>query len=220
MGPDDEERLQPRRLPDTETEFPSQHQIPERHHRHANQLSAHPRPQRQVDFASDEPRPPRLQPGVEPRRLLRLCRRLHDNSVDGQGHFPRRGAFRRASCRKNRQSGHSAAICLSRTLRLHAHCGAPVCRQEQIHTLGRIPGLVRLADSPQRHECAPRVGNSHRRRCHPHGKFRLYRRLLDGYRNNYQPVDYRLGAEHLGYARKPVALFHAAKDPARPRHAI
>ena len=220
VAPDDEKRLLAGRLSDTKAEVQAQHQIPLRHHRHANQLPARAGPQQQVVAPGDEPRPYRQQRGEQPRRLLRLYRRLHHHAADRQGHLPRRGAFRQAPRRENRQPGAGREIRLPGALRLDFGRGAPVCRQKQIHTLGRVYGLGRVANPPQRHERAPWLGNRNRRRRAAYRELRLYRRLRHGHSHHHQPEHYRLGAEHQRHPREPVALLDAAQDPPRPRPAV
>ncbi len=122
--------------------------------------------------------------------------------------------------RENQQPRAGQPVRLPGALRLHAHRGPPVCRQEQIRAHGRISGIVRLADTPQRHERAPRLGDRHRRRRHPDRELRLYRRLRHGHSHHHQPEHHRLGPERQRHAREPVDVLHPAQDAAGPRPAV
>ena len=82
-------------------------------------------------------------------------------SATGKGDIPRGRSRSAPISPKKSETGNRRAVCLSGTIRLHACGGAAVCRQEQIHPLGRISGIVRLADTTQCHECAARLGDSH-----------------------------------------------------------
>ena len=220
MAADDEKRVLPGRLPDTEPEFPPQRKVSERHHRHTDQLHPRARPQRQEPAPGDEPRPPRLQSGRQPRRPLRLPRRLHHTARPGQGDIPRGRAIRLTPARRHRQRRPRRPICIRGAVRQHPDGRTPVCRQKQIYPHRRVPGIGRLADTPRRHERAPRLGGGHRRRRHPHRKLRLYRRLRHGHRHHHQPEHNRLRAKRIGDTRESVTLLHAAQDTARARHAV